>query len=85
MIASQSLPEHTQIVSSSKNCADLSFAYGHLSKPQVTEECQRDVWLAGGGSSPTADLWFYPHSMNTQTLERLFSFTCITIYFFSTV
>lgn len=41
-------------------------------------------WLEEG-SSPTAGLWFYPRSTKTQMWERLFSFTCITIYFFSTV
>lgn len=41
-------------------------------------------WLKEG-STPKASLWFYPCSKKTQTLERLFSFTCIIIYFFSTV
>lgn len=37
------------------------------------------------GNTPKAGLWFYPCSMETRALGRLFSFTCITIYFFSTV
>lgn len=37
------------------------------------------------GSTPKAGLCFYPCSKKTQMLERLFSFTCIIIYFFSTI